>query len=427
MIYLQVFFGLIFAGAILFLAMSYWPSTTGLPNFGQLGKYWKEKWFRVTVGVILLNLAFFIFPLTRGWWLTQWSTYWYLLIPIHLIIGIGASMVPDNPRNPADQKIGRWVFRLGVVCLLFYLGGDRLFEKNTDDKAEMRVVLKQDNWFQKQWKSWFPRTKTVYMYQLTPYSREVAEQSMAFWRSQNDIPEAERELMIAIEWHETKFRQIGDDGKAFRGENPKDVCAMQVNETAWGKRSLALGPEYSLETLEGCLNMSLVIYKERGADEWTSYKKAVAMLASKPEGFDSIQIALTPEIRREQPATEKTELAKNLEAQIETSVETPATTPEVLEVSNTKESKEECAQYPFVAPVGNVWKHFNVGDRKVHLNIFGPIYLDNGVGGILRLDVHDRFDVDWETDYIRISARSERYDGAPNPIPSNVTVHICFA
>ncbi len=433
MIYVQIFFGIIFLGFILFLARRYWPSNTGSFNFDQLNTYWDKKWFRVTVGVILINLSFIIFPLTRGWWYTQWSTYWYLLLPIHLIIGIGASMIPDNPRNPADQKIGRWVFRLGIVCLLFYLGGDRLFEKKTEvarvPKINAGEVVETGWGFRSDLlnilKSWFPEKNTVYLHQLTPYSREVAEKSMAFWRSQKDIPKDQQELMIAIEWHESKFRQVGDDGNAFRGVNPKDVCSMMINETAWLKKSLTLGSEYSLETLEGCLNMSLLIYRERGASEWTSYDKAVAMLASKPEGFDVIQIALTPEMRREQPVTERPELAEAPEAKPEIPAPTPPT-PEVLEVSNT-DSKEACEQYPFDAPVGDVWKHFNVGDKKVHLKIGGPIYLNNGVGETLTLDVHERFDVNWKTDYVRISARSERYDGAPNPIRSKVIVYICPA
>lgn len=85
------------------------------------------------------------------------------------------------------------------------------------------------------------------------------------------LPYSEAVALVARAQEESGFRQFNDDGSILRGEvNPKDVCAFQINEDYWLEKAKELG--HDIYTLNGCIEMALVIYKERGLDAWNTLK-----------------------------------------------------------------------------------------------------------------------------------------------------------
>lgn len=89
--------------------------------------------------------------------------------------------------------------------------------------------------------------------------------------AQEWIPYKDKVGLIARAQEESGFRQFNDDGTILRGEvNNHDVCAFQINEDYWLEKAKELG--FNIYTLDGCIQMALAIYKERGLDAWNTLK-----------------------------------------------------------------------------------------------------------------------------------------------------------
>jgi hypothetical protein len=89
--------------------------------------------------------------------------------------------------------------------------------------------------------------------------------------AQDWIPYKDKVGLVARAQEESGFVQFNDDGTVLRGKvNPKDVCAFQINEDYWLEKAKELG--HDIYTLDGCIQMALVIYKERRFKDWNTLK-----------------------------------------------------------------------------------------------------------------------------------------------------------
>lgn len=95
----------------------------------------------------------------------------------------------------------------------------------------------------------------------------------------NDSP-----IMVEVAYCESRYRQVGKDGKIMRGEvNPNDVGVMQINTMYHGKTAEKMGID--IYTLEGNLEYAKHLYKKQGVQPWRSsspcWEKRSAHLALK--------------------------------------------------------------------------------------------------------------------------------------------------
>lgn len=79
-------------------------------------------------------------------------------------------------------------------------------------------------------------------------------------------------ILAEIARCESSFRQIGANGKVFRGQvTPSDVGVMQVNEFYHRERAEKLG--FDLHTLDGNLAYARWLYDKKGTAPWASSEK----------------------------------------------------------------------------------------------------------------------------------------------------------
>ena len=83
---------------------------------------------------------------------------------------------------------------------------------------------------------------------------------------------AETPVLAKIAKCESRFRQVGSDGKILRGEvNKSDLGLMQVNAYYHGERALDLG--FDLETVNGNLAYAKYLYDKEGTKPWSASEK----------------------------------------------------------------------------------------------------------------------------------------------------------
>ena len=82
----------------------------------------------------------------------------------------------------------------------------------------------------------------------------------------------ETPILAEIAKCESRFRQVGKDGKVLRGEvNKSDLGLLQVNEYYHGEKAEDLG--YDLTTVNGNLAYAKYLYNKEGTKPWSASKK----------------------------------------------------------------------------------------------------------------------------------------------------------
>lgn len=82
---------------------------------------------------------------------------------------------------------------------------------------------------------------------------------------------ADTPVLADIAWCESRMRQLGPDGKIFRGvANPDDVGVMQINTQYHEERAVAMNMD--LFTLNGNLAYAKYLYEKEGSQPWSSSK-----------------------------------------------------------------------------------------------------------------------------------------------------------
>ena len=82
----------------------------------------------------------------------------------------------------------------------------------------------------------------------------------------------ETPILAEISKCESRFRQVGKDGKVLRGEvNKSDVGLMQVNEYYHEQKATDLG--FDLTTVDGNLAYAKYLYDKEGTKPWNASAK----------------------------------------------------------------------------------------------------------------------------------------------------------
>jgi hypothetical protein len=82
----------------------------------------------------------------------------------------------------------------------------------------------------------------------------------------------ETPILAEVAKCESRFRQVGSDGKVLRGEsNKSDLGLMQVNEYYHGEKAVDLG--FDLRTVNGNLAYAKYLYDKEGTKPWNASKK----------------------------------------------------------------------------------------------------------------------------------------------------------
>jgi hypothetical protein len=91
---------------------------------------------------------------------------------------------------------------------------------------------------------------------------------------------ADTPILADIAWCESRLRQLGPDGKIFRGvANPDDVGVMQVNTRYHEEQAVSMNMD--LFTLNGNLAYAKYLYKKEGSTPWASSKACWAKTVKK--------------------------------------------------------------------------------------------------------------------------------------------------
>lgn len=221
-------------------------------------------------------LIFIPFLIAYEWW----SERVFSPIGIALIIGftLYGYMSKGDPNKP---------FRYSLAIIAMWLLGAvatwHVFGVYFEDKVKAWISSSSDSAIS----TTTPATAT---------SVNVEWEVKRFWFEKLEPDDAW--VMIGVADLESRFTQWGANGKVFRGQNPKDVCVMQINEDVWLSEARKLG--HDLSTLDGCLNMALHINKENGPQEWTSYEKVKKSL----EGQETFSIDVPVETWSERAIVE---------------------------------------------------------------------------------------------------------------------------
>ena len=204
--------------------------------------------------VFLYFLGFWTFP---TWWRDNMVTIWFFVVLSGFVL-FGLMLESKKPFKPILGMVGIAVM-IFLVAWHFY--GESLWkiaEANTKAQAE---ATKRN------------AGKTNTSLQPVNNEKEIRE-----WFMSHTDPSSAWDL-IRVAQRESQFQQWKADGTVFRGVNPEDTCAMQINIPVWTEDLKKTG--YQLDTLDGCLSMALYIYKKDGLAPWNASKNNEAAKSRK--------------------------------------------------------------------------------------------------------------------------------------------------
>lgn len=270
----------------------------------------KFKWVRNLVSVIALYAVIYLIPETKWWIRSVWIDHpWWLVLLAHLLIVWGYLILPDNPKNPSDRKLARWVIRFGTVLLLITFGLPWFTQPLRDGKV--LKITRKGYWFSYEWTFQVANTfsKTSLAKRLpeggsmnSPEAQKLYDIIMSTELARLS-PTTAQELFITCGL-ESGYRQFEKDGKTpligkYKNGTPNGAIGVcQVKPEFWGeiaeKRTQDTGVDHSLETLEGQGRMSVWIAMNEPdwRSKWELNPSARQILSEMPKG-ESPNAALT--------------------------------------------------------------------------------------------------------------------------------------
>lgn len=278
----------------------------GVGNVGMGGFFTERrwKWARVLGSVIALYAVIYFIPQTHWWIRWVWvDHHWWLVLLAHILIVWGYMILPENPLNPADRRLARWVVRAATILLLITFGG---IEYVVDPLVEGKMIMMK-------WKGYLPRFSwylpvdapkgmapnvgvlpTSVMSNATAQrTYEIIMSSELARRNHNDA----LALFVAC-GKESGYRQFEDDGETpliGRNEDAEKtpngaIGNCQIKPEFWGEKAndltKATKTDYRLETLDGNTRMAvwIALNEPKWKEKWSTMAEAEAIVAKVNQG-----------------------------------------------------------------------------------------------------------------------------------------------